>query len=45
VDVLLGPEWDIAVRAGERVSAGESVVARVIDFKGDFKGEPQENAA
>jgi phosphatidylserine decarboxylase len=41
VDVLLGPEWDIAVRTGQRVSAGESVVARAIDFK----GETQENAA
>jgi phosphatidylserine decarboxylase len=37
VDVLFGPEWDIAVRAGQRVWAGESVVARI--------AEPQENAA
>ncbi len=28
VDVFLGPEWEIVVRAGERVSAGSSVVAR-----------------
>jgi phosphatidylserine decarboxylase len=28
VDVFFGPEWEIAVRAGERVKAGSSVVAR-----------------
>ena len=28
VDVLLGPEWEIAVRPGMRVSAGSSVLAR-----------------
>ncbi len=28
VDVFLGPEWDVAVRAGERVAAGSSVIAR-----------------
>ena len=28
VDVLLGAEWDIAVRPGMRVSAGSSVIAR-----------------
>jgi phosphatidylserine decarboxylase len=28
VDVLLGPEWDIVVRPGMRVSAGSSVIAR-----------------
>ena len=28
VDVLFGPEWEIAVRPGERVSAGSSVIAR-----------------
>ena len=28
VDVLLGPDWEIAVRPGERVSAGSSVIAR-----------------
>jgi phosphatidylserine decarboxylase len=28
VDVLLGPEWSIAVREGERVKAGSSVLAR-----------------
>jgi phosphatidylserine decarboxylase len=28
VDVFLGPEWEIAVRLGERVSAGSSVIAR-----------------
>ena len=29
VDVFLGPEWEITVRAGERVSAGSSVIARI----------------
>jgi phosphatidylserine decarboxylase len=28
VDVFFGPEWEIVVRAGERVSAGSSIVAR-----------------
>ncbi len=28
VDVLLGPEWEITVRPGMRVSAGSSVLAR-----------------
>ncbi len=28
VDVLLGPEWKIAVQPGERVKAGSSVLAR-----------------
>jgi phosphatidylserine decarboxylase len=28
VDVYLGPEWDIAVETGERVSAGSSILAR-----------------
>jgi phosphatidylserine decarboxylase len=28
VDVLLGPEWEIAVQPGERVAAGSSVIAR-----------------
>jgi phosphatidylserine decarboxylase len=27
VDIFLGPEWNIAVRAGERVSAGSSIIA------------------
>lgn len=31
VDVLFGPEWEVTVRPGERVSAGSSVIARVID--------------
>jgi phosphatidylserine decarboxylase len=35
VDVLLGPEWDIAVRAGQRVLAGESVVARIAEAQKD----------
>jgi phosphatidylserine decarboxylase len=29
VDVFLGPEWEIKVRAGDRVSAGSSVIARI----------------
>ncbi len=28
VDILLGPEWDIPVRPGDRVSAGSSILAR-----------------
>lgn len=28
VDVYLGPEWEIAVKSGERVSAGSSILAR-----------------
>jgi phosphatidylserine decarboxylase len=28
VDIFLGPEWEVAVRVGERVSAGSSVIAR-----------------
>jgi len=28
VDVLFGPEWEIAVRPGQRVSAGSSIIAR-----------------
>jgi phosphatidylserine decarboxylase len=29
VDVLFGPEWEVAVRVGQRVWAGSSVVARI----------------
>jgi phosphatidylserine decarboxylase len=29
VDVQLGPEWEVAVRVGQRVSAGSSVIARM----------------
>jgi phosphatidylserine decarboxylase len=28
VDVQLGPEWEVVVRVGQRVSAGSSVIAR-----------------
>ncbi len=28
MDVLLGPEWDLAVQRGERVRAGSSILAR-----------------
>ncbi len=31
VDVFLGPEWDVAVKVGERVAAGSSVIARMRD--------------
>jgi phosphatidylserine decarboxylase len=37
VDVLLGPEWELAIRVGEHVSAGSSVIARLAD--------PEEQAA
>ena len=30
VDVLLGPEWEITVKTGEKVAAGTSVIARMI---------------
>ena len=29
VDVFLGPEWDVAVKVGEHVAAGSSVIARM----------------
>ncbi len=29
VDVLLGPEWDVAVKTGQRVAAASSVIARI----------------
>ncbi len=34
MDVLFGPEWEITVRPGERVSAGSSVIARRRDQEG-----------
>ena len=30
-DVLFGPEWEITVRPGQRVSAGSSIIARRLD--------------
>lgn len=41
MDVLFGPEWEIAVRPGMRVRAGSSVIARRVDFKegGDGRTE------
>jgi phosphatidylserine decarboxylase len=33
MDVLLGPEWEILVRPGMRVSAGSSILARRTDRK------------
>jgi len=35
VDVLFGPEWDIAVTPGMRVAAGSSVIALRSDFAGE----------
>jgi phosphatidylserine decarboxylase len=35
VDVFLGPEWEVAVKAGQRVSAGSSVIARMRTLSGD----------
>ncbi len=29
VDVMLGPEWEVTVKPGERVAAGSSVIARI----------------
>ena len=34
VDVLFGPEWEIVVKPGDRVSAGSSVIARRTDRGG-----------
>jgi len=34
VDVVFGPEWEIAVRPGMRVAAGSSILARRCDFAG-----------
>jgi len=31
MDVLFGPEWEIAVKPGQRVAAGSTVIARRID--------------
>jgi phosphatidylserine decarboxylase len=33
MDVLFGPEWEITVRPGQRVSAGSSIIARRTDRK------------
>ena len=33
MDVLFGPEWEITVRPGQRVSAGSSIIARRLDRK------------
>ena len=33
VDVVLGPEWEVTVRPGQRVSAGTSVIAKVGSFE------------
>ena len=34
MDILFGPEWEITVAPGQRVSAGSSVIARRIDRGG-----------
>jgi phosphatidylserine decarboxylase len=39
VDVLLGPEWQVVVREGERVQAGSSVLARRRDVAGVLVAE------
>jgi phosphatidylserine decarboxylase len=31
MDVLFGPEWEVTVRAGQRVAAGSSIIARRLD--------------
>jgi phosphatidylserine decarboxylase len=31
MDVLFGPEWEVTVRAGQRVAAGSTVIARRLD--------------
>jgi phosphatidylserine decarboxylase len=35
VDVLLGPEWEVAVQVGERVAAGSSIIARKAAASGE----------
>jgi phosphatidylserine decarboxylase len=35
VDVVLGPEWEVAVQVGQHVSAGSSVIARMAELNGD----------
>jgi phosphatidylserine decarboxylase len=37
MDVLFGPEWEITVRPGQRVTAGSTVIARRID-----RGQPHD---
>ena len=38
VDVFLGPEWELMVRPGDRVSAGSSVIARMREAAGTEAG-------
>ena len=35
VDLFLGPEWEVVVHAGDRLSAGSSVVARLRNSPGE----------
>jgi phosphatidylserine decarboxylase len=44
VDVLLGPEWEIVVEPGMRVSGGSSVIARRCDLAGVERAAAQELA-
>jgi phosphatidylserine decarboxylase len=44
-DVIFGPEWDLAVTPGMRVSAGSSVLARRKETVGDKIATPSEVAA
>jgi phosphatidylserine decarboxylase len=44
VDVLFGPEWEVVVRPGMRVSAGSSVIARRRDFASVFSEAAEELA-
>jgi hypothetical protein len=42
VDVIFGPEWEIVVRPGMRVSAGSSVIARRCGTSGGDDAAVQE---
>jgi phosphatidylserine decarboxylase len=39
VDILFGPEWEVTVKPGQRVSAGSSVLARIASNR-ISKGDP-----
>lgn len=40
-DVIFGPEWEVTVKPGERVLAGSSVIARIIDAGPNGDGAPE----
>ena len=42
VDVLLGPEWEVAVKTGQRVAAASSVIARIHSVKTLGRGAPHD---